>query len=223
MTRGIPMVMLGDWNLDLARIGKLARQLGAELVPGRHPDHALVRDFQVCRIVRARSRHGSDHHHPIVLTVELRGGELVTFLYWNVYVGQAPKDVAVELAKLIDAHAPHVVQLSEAYRCRRVLGQVPGYRRLQGLNIGEGADVALLVRRDVRVVRQGTMVMRLGWVGPHGKRRTPRIYRAALLELRTGARMRVLGIHLPPGAGVNAPAVAESLRRLARWGNRWRS
>lgn len=219
MSERVPTVMVGDWNLTPATVSDIADAIGGRLVMGRGPDHAVVRGCRVVGVTRVRDKHGSDHHHPIVLDLEV-GGHALRILYWNVYGGNSAAQVRPQLARLIDEWRPTVVQLSEAYKLRQVLATVPGYKRFQGPNVREGADVAMLVRSNVKVLRKGTLRMRRSWVGPLTKnRRGPRRYKRMRLQLAPGVRVRVLGVHFPPGPRVNAAAVAESRQRVISWAN----
>lgn len=213
------MVMVGDWNLVLGDVAAIAAEVGGRAVPGRGVDHAIVRRLHVVKVTRVRDKHGSDHHHPIVLDLQTAQGQRLRILYWNVYGGNTAAEVQPQLARLIDTYRPHIVQLSEAYKLRRVLAAVPGYKRYQGFNIGEGAEVAILVRRSIVVRGDGVLRMRLGWTGPlTGRRRGPRRYRRVRVQLAPGVVVRVLGVHFPPGPRMNAAAVHESTDRVIRWG-----
>lgn len=208
---------MGDWNLPAAKVEDIATLMGGQLVVGRGIDNAIRAGARLIRTIRPRDLYGSDHHRPIILDLLVQGVE-VRALYWNVWQGQSPAHVAAHLAQLIDKYQPQVVALSEAYRCRKVLGQVPGYRRFQGF-IGEASNVAVLVRRDLTVAGRHRMRMRRTWVF-RGNVRRPRVYQAVRLELGPGNYLSVLGIHFPPSPGVNHLAVDESIRRVVRWGRR---
>lgn len=218
----LPSVAVGDWNLSAELVEQLATKAGAQLVLGRAVDHGVASDDVVVHGVRRRTMPGSDHA-AILLDLSV-AGDRFRVLWWNVYVGQAPAAVLRAVCELVDEWQPHVVALGEAYRCRRELARVPGYRRHQARPgkgwRSEAAELALLVRRDVRVLRSDRLLMAWDWTGPvHGNRHGPRHYRRARLQLPGGAVVRLLAVHLPTGGydGRNDDAVRESVGRIVEW------
>lgn len=216
-TVGSATVILGDWNLSAAEVGSLAREIGGQLAKGRGPDHAIVRGAAV-RSVRRLGKHGSDAHEAILYTLDV-DGTTVRILGWNVWVGQKPAAVKKSLERLIDAHDPDVVMLNEAYRCTYVLRELGGFRVYQGRDVGEGADVAVLVRRRHEVVNDGRLQMQQRWeVVSHDKVRAGREYQFVRLVLNgDGPTLRLLDIHFPTDNPVNAAAASESRDRVIRW------
>ena len=205
----------GDWNLGPAEVEAIARLAGAEFVKGHGVDNAITDGAEPIE-VRPLAKHGSDHR-PVLFVFRLPTGEEFRLLTWNVYVAQAPAHVAAELCKMVDHYQPPAVCLQEAYRCRRVLGGIPGYRRIQGLSpLGEARDCAVLVRLDLTYVGRGMTRMRERWVGPkHGLSKRPRIYPRARVKTKGGQVVRLMSVHLPFGA----KAVAESIKRIVAWFN----
>jgi hypothetical protein len=217
----VTTIAVADWNLGPDEVEALARRVGGQFHYGRHPDHAIVKGAQRVS-VRNLGRNGSDHDallYRMVLPDRLGhrdgGGEEFRVLLWNVYVGQSTGDLAVTLANLIDRHEPHLVALSEAYKARGVLGAVPGYRRVQGLSpFGESRDCAVLIRRDLTVIRKGFLFMKEPWIGPkHGLRKKPRRYVRVRVRTKSSQTVRLLSAHLPFGEKPRA----ESLARIAAW------
>lgn len=213
----VAAAILGDFNLSAERVADLARQCGGQLVRGRGPDHLIAIGAGVVS-VRRLGKCGSDAHHAILYTLRV-DGELVRILGWNVWVGQKPPAVLAAVRQLVDAHEPDVIVLNEAYRCGDVLAELKGYRLHQGRDIGEGADVAVLVARRHEVVNQGALEMQQRWeVVSHDKVRAGREYQFVRLQLNgDGPVLRVLGIHFPTDNPVNASAASESRARVVRW------
>lgn len=222
MSRELPAILAGDWNLPHGEVTDLARQLGAELVPGRTVDHVLLigAGIKLRKVRRDLPKHGSDHE-PLLVDLEL-AGEALRLIWWNVYVGQHPHRVALAVAQLLRLD-PHVVALGEAYRCRTELAdlaRMAGYRLLQGRR-GEGADLAVLVRNDLQLAgRPRRAKLRSSWIGPvHGTVKAPREFPRLRLRTPGGQLFRLLVVHLPTGgyAGRNASAVREAVDRIRRW------
>lgn len=208
----------GDSNMSHASWAQLAREVDAVPRDGHGVDRGMVRGCTVVKVLNL-GRHGSDTHDALLWVLRLPSGDVVRILAWNVWRGQDPLDVQVEVATMIDHQQPHVVFLFEAYRCRDALGTIPGYRRFQGRGIGEAAACAALVRRDVTVLRGGWLRMSHPWHGPkHGRRHDGRVWPRLRLRFKRGGVLRALGVHLaterPAG---NAPAVDEQRDALVRW------
>lgn len=97
---------------------------------------------------------------------------------------------------LIDPYDPHVVSVQQA---NGVDLNLRGYRTIRAGRSYEGRGVALLVRKDVKVLEVKRFKMTEPWTGPKaGKRHKPREYVAALCEYR-GTEFWVVGIHGPFG------------------------
>lgn len=145
-------------------------------------------------------------------------------LLWNVYVGQKPTAVLAELKQMTAKHEPEIIVLSEAARSFNVLDDLPHYRRVQvkpdgatGRKVDEDGDVAILVRRDVALLRQRPIRMAQPWTGPkHGLPHEPRVYHAVLIKDQ-GVRWRILGGHWPTPSAKNTKAITETTTRVRRW------
>lgn len=226
MSRQVPALVPGDWNLPRETVAELARRVSGQLVQGRGVDHVLLAgdDVRLRRVRRDLPAHGSDHD-PLLVDLDL-AGELVRLLWWNVYVGQPPERVAQALTEFLALSSPHVVALAEAYRCRPELAKLArraGYRLVQSRRRGEPCNLAVLVRDDLRILRRGRAKMRTAWIGPvHGLRKSPREFPRLVLRTPGGVRFRLLAVHLPTGGteGRNAEAVREAVERIARWAER---
>lgn len=226
MTRN--SLAIGDYNLNDTQVRALAEQIGGRLVMGRGVDHGILTgdDVRLVGVRRNLPRYGSDHG-PILVDLDIEWDNLellerVRVLWWNVYVGQHPDTVLRAVCELVDEHQPHVVALGETYRCRGVLGRVPGYRRHQG-HRGEAVAMTVLVRRDVEVRSRGWLNMRRDWIGPvHDKLHGPRSFPRLRLRFKHGAELRLLAVHFPTGGhdGRNRAAVLEAAKRVKRWGRR---
>lgn len=114
----------------------------------------------------------------------------------------------------IREHEPDVVIVLQAYRARRFLHGIGGYRHKQ-FRGGEAKGIAVLVKHGVRIQAHRALRMKTWWTGPKaGKRHSPRVYPASVL-VKGGVAFRVLGIHLPTH---NCPgAQDESLKAVIRW------
>lgn len=125
-----------------------------------------------------------------------------------------------ELLQAVDQYQPHVVVVTEAYHARSWLRSVPGFKLYQYTRRrgAEAPDIAVLVRRDLRVARRRPMRMTLSWHGPHGRLHGPRVYPAMVLW-DGQRRWPFLPVHFPSGgpAGNNPKAWAESWRRTSAW------
>lgn len=223
---GPPAFVVADWNLPLSAVEKIATRVRGKVMVGKGVNHAVVIGAKPIMVRRLGLR-GSDHE-AILFTIALEDGTRVRVLWWNVYVGQEPTDVLRQVATMADDHQPHLIALCEAYRCRSVLAQVPAYKRLQGVHLGstqtENSDVALLVRRDVKIRSEAATRMHVPWIGPkHNLKRSPRVYRRGWFEFPDGGELRFLAAHLPTGGpdhDRNGPAVRESVSRIIRWAKR---
>lgn len=147
----------------------------------------------------------------------------ITVLAWNVYIGNLPGKVRAQLAKWIDDHSPHVIILMEA---TRMYGHLDGLgyrviqfrpRRMRPGNQPATANIAIMVRRDLRILRTAALWMTVFWLGPkHGWPQDPRVYRFVKVRrggLLRGKTWRLGGAHTPFGK----EARVESRVRLVRW------
>jgi len=208
---------VGDWNLGISEMSVLAARAGGRYYHGSGPDGAIVTGAD--RVVtKTLGKYGSDHHHANLFTLH-HGDHAVKVIGWNPWMGQRPDSVRKGLLEMIREYQPDVFALQEAYRLRQVLTTIPGYRRHQGLNVGEGADCALLLRRRHAVVNDGVLVMRKGWeVARYDKTRAPRQYPYDRLRIsKAPIALRVLDAHFPTATSANAAAVRESADRVVRW------
>ena len=113
-----------------------------------------------------------------------------------------------ELLALIREHEPDVVIVEQAYRARRWLRRIKGYRAYQ-LWGPEASGIAVLIHHGVRVQRRRALRMTRSWVGPKaGRRHRPRVYPVFVL-VKGGVTFRVIGVHLP--SHNNPAAQVESL------------
>lgn len=176
-------------------------------------------------VVRSKVlRDGGSDHAPIVHWLRVPGVDaLVVVLQWNVYVGQPPMRVKARLRWLLRRFRPDVVVLCEAYRCRAHLASLAErfhYQHVQGPNVGEGADCALLLSLRHRVKATKLVEMRTGWQGlaKHGRPpRSPRVYPRGRVELTPDIDLRALSLHFPTASRANEAAVEESVRRTVNW------
>lgn len=122
-----------------------------------------------------------------------------------------------ELPEVLDERKPDVAFISEAYFAREFLKSIKGYRSYQYKVIDHGeesTDIAVLVRRGVKVSRRRALKMAQAWVSPKGRARTGRVYPS--LNLKTGGfTWRGLGLHFPTVG--NGRAQHESEKAVAKW------
>lgn len=213
----IPVIIEGDTNLDRGQVNDFAAAFGGNIAHGAGPDYALFRGVEHVG-TRHLGKHGSDTHQAILFVYEVDGVRIRSLL-WNVWVGQHPDAVRRELEQLLAEHDPDTVVLNEAYRCRQVLRGLPGYRRpIHGPNIGEGADVAVLVARRHQIIRRIHLPMRRRWkVLSKNRVKAGRECRGARVRHVEGPVIRWLGIHGPTNHAVNEPAQREMKNRVSRW------
>lgn len=210
-------LILGDFNMSFAEVQALGRECGGKAVRGKGPDHLIVvgENAKVLH-VRVLGKFGSDAHHAILFELDVDGTR-VTLLLWNVWVGQRPRKVRRTLRRLARRHRPDVVVLNEAYRCGDV-HQIKRFDVHQGPNVGEGADVAVLVAKRHTVRRSREVRMRKTWtVVSKGRVKSPRIFQALRVRHVDGPVLRVLGVHGPTAHKVNEPAIQEFKSRVVRW------
>lgn len=138
---------------------------------------------------------------------------------WNVFTGHKPADVRREVEGMIKDHDPDVIALMEATHLKGRLDGL-GYRVFQGSpkpkrrgNISGGAEIALLIRNNLRVTGNGILEMTTFWKGPkHGYPQDPRSYPWVRLR-RNGVVWKIGCAHTPFGHD----AQVESKHRLVRW------
>lgn len=123
-----------------------------------------------------------------------------------------------ELVPVIRNQKPDIVVISEAYYAREFLRGIDGYRNVQGSRKkfgSEGPDVAVLVRKGVKISRRRTLKMAEKWVGPKGGGHDGRVYPAFNARV-DGFWWRVLALHFP-WEGKRGPAQRESESAVAKW------
>lgn len=144
---------------------------------------------------------------------------MLSAISWNVYTNHNVGDVLHELRAMIHYADPDVIALYEAKHLFHHLEGL-GYNvyQLKSKTARKGlrpatANVALLVRKQIKVRKTFTIRMNEVWKGPHkGAPQSPRVYRWLKLE-NQGSVWRIGGFHIPFG---NA-ARHESFARLRAW------
>lgn len=152
--------------------------------------------------------------------------EVMDILAWNIYIGNKPDEILPRVEELLKQHNPEVAVLMEA---TRVVRQLPEYvDHINGLgydvvqfkprplipgNQPGQANIAILVRTDLDLIRRGALRMSKFWIGPkHGWPQDPRVYR--WVKTRKVKKIwKVGGAHTPFGTA----ARTESRFRLVRW------
>lgn len=121
------------------------------------------------------------------------------------------------LAPVLKARKPHMAFITEAYFARTYLKSIEGYRLYQytSREFGEeGPDVAVLVRRGVKVSRRRALEMAKVWTAPSGRKRQPRVYPS--LNVKVGKFWwRALALHFPTKG--NPVAQQESEQATNKW------
>ena len=145
--------------------------------------------------------------------------KIIDVLAWNVYIGNSPDEVRPKLENILIKENPEVAGLMEATRMRGHL-QGLGYQVIQlkprpkhpGNQPGD-ANIAILVRNDVEIVKKFSMRMKTFWKGPkHGLHQDPRVYRG--VKIKWVGRIWKIGVaHTPFGE----EAREESRNRLILW------
>lgn len=218
MTPHLVSVAAGDTNLDVDERGALAAAAGAVLVDGHGVDCLFLIGARVVE-THVLAVGGSDHP-PVVYVLETPDGRRIVVLAWNVYVGQSPRRVRWRIRRLLKRWRPDVVMLSEAYRCRDQLAKLKGCHLVQGDNVGEGADCALLFPVRHRLVRAAVTPMTKRWIGPkHNEAKAPREFPHGRVHLAPGLALRGLALHIATGGtrGRNKDSVNESIDYATRW------
>lgn len=140
-------------------------------------------------------------------------------LAWNIYIGTSDAAGRKSLSAMIKAEKPHVIAVMEA---TRQLGNLNGlgYQVFQLKpspqrpgNIPNDANIALMVRNDVKVYKSFVHRMKTFWRGPkHGRAQDPRVYRSVKIKF-AGRKVRFACAHTPFGEA----ARIESANFLVRW------
>lgn len=145
--------------------------------------------------------------------------DFITIIAWNVYVGVSHDKVRRALREMINTHSPEVFGLIEASRLYGHLDNL-GYQvvQLKPRPLAKGrqeaqANIAILVRDDIKIKRRFAYRMKTVWRGPkHGWLQDPRVYR--WVRIKWQGRVWKIGVaHTPFGEA----ARTESNRRLRDW------
>lgn len=145
--------------------------------------------------------------------------DCLTVIAWNVYIGTTSARARKALRDMIILHNPEIFGLIEA---KNLYGDLHGLgyqvvqlkpRPLRKGNQEAQANVAILVRNDIRILRRFALRMRTFWRGPkHGWAQDPRVYR--WIRIKWQGRVWKIGVaHTPFGAA----ARLESNNRLMEW------
>lgn len=146
-------------------------------------------------------------------------------LTWNVFEKHKPSDVDAALTQWVIRYMPDVIVLQEAKNLYGKLS-IPGYRILQAKpkarkrgRASESANIAILVRGDLKVSKWLPLIMAKVWRGPKaGILHDPRTYRWIIVT--KGAKAwKVGGFHFPyprEAQGESAKAVRNWFKRTVR-------
>lgn len=131
----------------------------------------------------------------------------------NAYVGQKPEHYRKHLRVMIANEQPDIIVISEA---KNLFGHLNGLgykvHQLKPRNRAS-ANIAVLVREDLKIKKSLVMRMTESWTGPKaGVKQPPRVYRA--VNVKKGPFVwKVGGFHIPFGADSRA----ESFDRIKKW------
>lgn len=134
--------------------------------------------------------------------------KIVDYFYviaWNIYVGSGEDAARNALKEFIKAYNPHILALMEAtnlYGDLEGMGytvyQLEPSPKRPGNRPGD-ANIALLVRKDLKVKNSLFYRMQTFWKGPkHGWNQDPRVYRSVRIRA-VGTIWRVGCAHTPFG------------------------
>lgn len=151
-----------------------------------------------------------------------RFSDHMSIIGWNVWVGANHRRIRIQLFQWIKEFNPEIFVLIEA---KNLYGHLEGlgYQVVQmksspkrpGNEPGD-ANVAILVRNDVKLKRSFAQRMKTFWIGPkHGWKQDPRINRWVLVKKpgKGQKTWKIGGAHTPFGE----KARSESRRRLVKW------
>lgn len=148
--------------------------------------------------------------------------DVLDVLSWNVYIGNTPEKVRLNLSPMLSTYKPEVCALMEASKMYGHLGAL-GYKVVQlkprplrpGSQPGQG-NIAILVRNDVKIKQRFSLRMLTFWLGPkHGLPQDPRVYRWVKIVWKDKT-WKIGAAHQPFGV----TARLESVRKLIGWFNR---
>ncbi len=149
----------------------------------------------------------------------------ITVGTWNGWVGQKPAKYARGVETILKQHDPDVLCLQEANRpgtLKEVRAVARDLSRKVVLQKGlgrEGKSTVLLVDTDERILRRNGIVVREDWRGPMlGLERDGRTFPSVALDY---PKMRVAGIHMPPGQVRNKEAFKACLEALEIKADKW--
>lgn len=145
--------------------------------------------------------------------------DYLTVIAWNVFIGTKPARARDALRDMITRYNPQLFGLIEA---KNLYGEldIPDYqivqlkpRPLRKGNQEAQANIAIVVRNDVKIKRRFVFRMSTFWRGPkHGWNQDPRVYR--WVRIKWQGRIWKIGVaHTPFGED----ARRESNRRLKQW------
>lgn len=150
----------------------------------------------------------------------------VKVLAWNVKVSRPREVILSSLQEMFNSKNPHVCTLNEVTPLFGHLGGL-GYQVVQLRpktirkgNVSNTANVAVLVRNDLEIVKTFTQRMTEFWRGPmHNLPQDPRVYR--WVKVRINGEVWIFGAaHVPFGIAARAETVAKLVKRILRYGNK---
>lgn len=119
---------------------------------------------------------------------------------------------------------PDVVVLTEAYRACdsiRSIARAQGYHVVQR-HCSRGADTAVLVRRNLTIVKHWYLRMKRAWTGPHHGHQPPKSYPVLWVRTAQGQMWVVAGVHFPWVPWVKGKCAFKSGQNLRAWRESWR-
>jgi hypothetical protein len=139
----------------------------------------------------------------------------LTIIAWNIYIGTGVRPAREALNSLIHLHKPEVIALMEATNLYGDLGKL-GYqvvqlkpKPLKRGNRPAQANIALLIRNDIKIKRRFALHMLTFW--KFKRPQDPRVYRWVLIEWN-GRTWKIGAAHMPFNV-----ARRESIRKLRKW------
>lgn len=140
-----------------------------------------------------------------------------TVKFKSVIANVAGERLAPGLGSQIREYDPHLITLTEAYRIKGSLKRkvFSNYSYEHITHPDYDCPVLTLVRDDCRWVFNSPVKMKLGWNGPTGRKREPRLYNRGRINVH-GTPIRYMGVHFEPFGinGRNSNAWAQSMRRV---------
>lgn len=119
---------------------------------------------------------------------------------------------------------PDVVVLTEAYRA---CDSIRSIARAQGYNVvqrhcSRGADTAVLVRKNLTIVKHWFLRMKRAWAGPHHGAQPPKSYPVLWVRNAQGQMWVVVGVHFPWVPWVKGTCAFKGGQNLRAWRESWR-